>query len=68
MRWQNTRIGPVLSLCALGSLGILILSFLEADHEQTRSVEKLRSIARRELGEVKTFDSVNKKDLIGSYI
>lgn len=66
MRWQNTRIGPVLSLCSFGSLGIL--SFLEADREQTGSVEKLRSIARRELGEVKTFDGVNKKDLIGSYI
>lgn len=58
----------MLGLCGFGLLDILVHPFLEADHEQTGHVEKLRSIARRELGEVKTFDVLNKKDLIGSYI
>lgn len=58
----------MLGLCGFGSLDILVHPFLEADHEQTGHVEKLRSIARRELEEVRTFGGLNKKNLIGSYI
>lgn len=36
----------MLGLCGFGSLDILVHPFLEADHEQTGHVEKLRSISQ----------------------